>query len=98
MRDEVETLIRLHSYDNPVYSAEIEKRYGLAGTVVRDIIRELRREGKPIANSKQGYFWAKNYEELRPTIDDLEGRANSMHETVSALKNAFSKGNQLQLL
>lgn len=97
MKVEIEVTIRLHHATNPVYSVELEQRYGITGTEVRNIVRELRREGKPVANSKQGYYWADNIEELRPTIDDLESRAMSMHETVKALKGCFVEENQLEL-
>lgn len=97
MKDQIESIIKHRTKDNPIYSAEIERRLEIAGTQVRDLIRELRREGKPIANSHKGYFWAATYEEIEPTLTDLNSRAISLHETISGLKKIFIEQSQLKL-
>lgn len=89
MKDEIEAKLRLHRKENPVYSKEIENCFNITGVQVRDIIRELRREGKPVANSKQGYYWARNEIELQETIEDLESRSFSMLKTIEGLRKAF---------
>lgn len=98
MKDEIESVIRLHRAETPIYSVELEKRFDISGISLREIIRDLRRESKPIANSKHGYYWALNYSEILPTIDDLESRAMSILQTVKVLRNCFTKENQLPLL
>lgn len=98
MKDQVEMKIYIHTKQNPILSSEIEKELDLPGIVVRDIIRELRRESKPIASCDKGYFWAKNFEELKDTIDDLERREISLRRTRHALENCFSKEAQLPLI
>lgn len=89
--------LKLASKSDPVYSAKLEIDLKLSGVQVRDMIRELRRSGVPVANSKQGYFIAESYEEIKETIIDLESRCNSMHETVSALKKIFKNDLQNEL-
>lgn len=86
--------LKLASKEYPVYSAKLESELNISGVQVRDMIRELRRSGVPVANSKQGYFIAESYEDIIETITDLESRCNSMHETVTALKKIFK--NDLQ--
>ena len=80
--------IRYRTKENPVFSAELERAFGMTGAEVRNLIRELRREGHPIANDK-GYYYAKSYEEFKPTLDDLEHRAESLFNTVKKFKIAF---------
>ena len=94
---EILASIKLRTKENPVFSHHLETSYGLSGTEIRDIVRELRREGYPIANSKSGYYFANNYEEIEPTINDLESRAFSMLETVKKLKLNFSRPQQSTL-
>ncbi|HRE42312.1 MAG TPA: hypothetical protein PLG90_13380 [Ignavibacteria bacterium] len=81
---------------NPVYSAELEKEFKISGSEIRKIIRAFRRDGIPVANSKTGYYYARNFKEIEPTIVDLEKRTLSMLSTISALKKNFEKS-QLEL-
>ena len=87
--DNILARIRLRTKDNPILSKELEQDFNLIDTEIRDMIREFRRSGIPIASSKKGYFYARNYEELRATIEDLEGRCNSMKETLDKLKGIW---------
>lgn len=81
--------VKLYTKENPIYSAVLEKEFNISGAELRKIIREFRREGKPIANSKDGYFFAQSYEEFKPTIKDLEDRAMSMLNTIKKFKIQF---------
>lgn len=80
---------------SPIYSSELERRWGLSGPTLRGIIRELRRSGEPIGNCDKGYYYCTNRIELDSLIRDLRGRALSMLETVSSLeKNREKPGYQ----
>ena len=81
--------IRLHSKEYPIYSSVLENYFETTGPQIRDAIRQLRRAGYPIANSPKGYFYAKSYAEIEPTLNDLENRALSQLETISKLKSHF---------
>lgn len=81
--------IKLRDKDNPIYSCELEKKYGISGVMVRNIVREARRNGVPIAESCEGYHLAKNRSEIEETIQDLKLRAESMLNTARALENHF---------
>ena len=83
--------------EQPIFSKQLEISFKLEGVQVRDIIRQLRREGKPIANSKKGYFYAQSYEEYEETIQDLYNRSMSMLETIKAMRNAFNKSFQFKM-
>ena len=89
-------ILKLHSATDPVTSKYIEENFRVTGPELRAIIRELRRSGHPIANSPYGYFYAKTYSEIQPTIQDLEARSLSMLETVKRLKSRFFPAAQKQ--
>jgi len=89
MKSLLKSIMYSRRLENPIYSAEIEKRFNVNGSVVRDTIRELRREGFPIANSKKGYYLARDKDELADTIEDLKCRSMSMLVTIKALEQAF---------
>ena len=90
MKNEILGLMQFHTKEDPVYSPEIEKKFEITGCQVRDNIRELRREGYPIANTN-GYFYATCWDEILPTIEDLHQRAMSLLVTEKALRKTFNK-------
>ena len=90
--------IKLRTKKNPIYSGELESQYNLTGFEVRNIIRELRRDGEPIANSKQGYYYARNINEIQETLQDLRGRATSLLNTARLLENRFISDTTKQTL
>jgi hypothetical protein len=89
--------IKLHGKDNPIYSVQLEQHYNLRGAEVRNIIRDLRRSGEPIANSKDGYYYARDINELKETLEDLRGRATSMLNTASLMEKRFNNNKELSL-
>lgn len=60
--------------------------------VVRSIVRELREDGHPIANGKNGYYLATSTAALKPTIDKFHQRAMSSLKTEAALRKIDPSG------
>ncbi len=89
--------IKLHGKDNRIYSYQLESQYNLTGAELRNIIKELRRSGEPIANSKEGYYYARDINELKETLEDLRGRALSMINTASLMEKRFITNKELSL-
>ena len=60
---------------------------------VRLIIRDLRREGYPIASeSGRGYKWAdRDPKAITNTIADLRSRANDLNQTADAMERSIYK-------
>ncbi len=84
--------IKLHKRDNPILSKSLEEEFSISGEKVREIIRILRREGQPIANSggaSEGYHYADTYDQLEPTILDLKSREDSLRVTRLAMMKKF---------
>ena len=89
--------IKLHGKDNRIFSYQLESQYNLCGAEIRSIIKELRRSGEPIANSKDGYYYARDINELKETLEDLRGRATSMLNTASLMEKRFNNNKELSL-
>ena len=87
----VKSLLEYTHKDKPILSKVLEKNYGLNGTEIRAIIHELRMEGCPIASGGTGYYWAKSYDEIEPTIEHITQRIASLSMIKKALET-ISKG------
>lgn len=70
-------------------SKELEEELGVSGSIIRDVVREMREQGVPITSDQNGYGYAKDIDELRPTLDHLRKRALSMLRTIRKLENNF---------
>lgn len=98
LKADILKIIACGSESAPVKSYKIEESLNVKGSKVRDFVREMRREGISIAETKSGYYIAKSFEQIEPTINDLEGRASSMLKTAAALRKTFRKTIQYNLL
>ena len=74
-----------------IYSGHLERRYNIHGTMLRTMIRNLRRKGEPIGSCSLGYYYCETRNELEGLIKDLKGRALSMLKTVSNLEENREK-------
>lgn len=83
--------IKLHNKDNPITSRELEKSFGITGGTVRSIVRELRREGKPIISTGDGYFYSESSKDIEILIADLHSRATDMLQTAKIFQEKFFK-------
>ena len=95
--DIIAKLLSLQHYNGCIYSNELEKQFNVSGTIIRDHVRKLRRSGIPITND-DGYGFAKNIEEIMPTINDMKNRATSQLYTIYALYRNFVKPNSQEEL
>ena len=98
MKDRIEARIHLHRKENPIFSSELEEMFNISGEKLRTIIHELRSENKPIASSRNGYFWAKDLFELQETINHLEGREISIRRVRHSLEKCFDDNNQMSFI
>lgn len=82
------------SKQHPIISEKLEPRIGLhgksAGAQFRDIVSYMRAVMHlPIGSGGEGYFWARNREELESTKEHLKQRGTKIWEVVSGLEKAF---------
>jgi len=66
-------------------SEKIERVFGIGGVSVRQIINKLRCNGQPVCSDANGYFYAKNGNEINNTISQLLGRTRKINEAARGL-------------
>lgn len=76
-------------------SRTLESMLKIPGVSVRRLVRHARQSGQPVISNQKGYCMARNFSELKPTIQQLEERGIDILNTVSKLKQCFPDENQL---
>ena len=87
--DTLKMKISLHDINNPILSEVLEREFDCSGSVIRDGVRTLRRDGVPVGACADGYFIAENFGEIEDTIEDLRKRMRSLAITANQLAHAF---------
>ena len=86
--------------ENFAPSAEIERVFGIGGVSVRQIVNKLRCKGQPVCSDANGYYYAKNGNEINNTISQLLGRTKKINEAARGLvlsHQVFYDGTEGQL-
>ena len=92
-------MIQGRDADNPIYSAEIERRLGISGVIVRDIVHRARTEQNiPICAESKGYFMPRDKAEALRTIKSLKSRAKQNNEAAEGIEKHYNKDDQIRLL
>ena len=71
--------------ENAVTSAKIEQIFDVCGVEVRQIVNKLRCDGQPVCSNVNGYFYAKNREEINDTIQQLLSRTKKISDAAQGL-------------
>lgn len=74
---------------NAKLASTIQVAIGIRPAVLRDIVNTLRCEGYPIGSGQRGYFYARSYSELQPTIDHLNSRRSHIEDAIEGLERAY---------
>ena len=64
----------------------LEERLGCKGTMIREMVNELRSAGVPICSDRNGYYIAKSREELDRTIVQLKSRVKKIQSAIDGLE------------
>tara|TARA_Y100001963_G_scaffold72041_1_gene100141 strand:- start:6389 stop:6667 length:279 start_codon:yes stop_codon:yes gene_type:complete len=92
-------MIQSRDIDNPIFSAEIERRLGINGVTVRDAVHKARTvDNIPICAGSKGYFMPRDKAEALRTIASLKSRAKQNHEAASGIESYYDTDDQLGLL
>ena len=89
--------IKKHSKEKPIKSKLLEIQFDLAGATVREIVHYLRVAYNEPIGSKNGYFYAKNMDELQHTINDLRSRVRKISDAEQGLCKAFPSTQQTSM-
>ena len=85
--------------NNPVLSKELEKRAGVKGVKIREIIHRARTDwNMPICAESKGYFMPSNKIEADRTIRSLLSRAKQLREAAEGMEEHYNKEKQMRLL
>jgi biotin operon repressor len=71
--------------ENAVPSAYIEFFFGITGAALRQIINKLRSNGQPVCSDVNGYFYAKNRNEINNTVTQLLSRTKKITDAAQGL-------------
>ena len=85
--------------DHTVYSKDIEFHFNIKPELLREYIRQLRRNGFPICSGRKGY-WMGSLAEVEDTAESLVRKAKSLYKTAKEMRNYSNKkkiGEQLLL-
>lgn len=88
-KDKIYQEIRLAG-SHGVHADTIKQEYKINGGTLRGHVRQLRREGIPIASGSFGYKIANEYSEIKKTAESFQRRALSMLKTANKLKGCFN--------
>jgi len=70
---------------NAVPSKIIENVFGINGATLRQIINKLRCDAQPVCSDVNGYYYAKNRNEINNTLSQLLGRTRKINEAAQGL-------------
>ena len=78
-------MIQERNSNNPIYSAEIERRLGVNGVNVRDAVHKARTTDPiiPICSGSKGYYMPRDKAETFRTIASLRSRAKRCLEAAA---------------
>ena len=99
MESHVIAMIHGRDKNNPKYSREIERRLGISGVIIREIVHRARAEQDiPICAESNGYFMPSNYLDAERTIKSLLSRAKQNREAAEGMIKYYKKIKQMELL
>ena len=94
LTDDERHLVRLLQCYGSFTQKEMANSLGLEERTIRRMVRRIRLKGIPIASGDDGYFMAKNLDELRHTINMLYSQNRKHVDLAFALENCFKEGTQ----
>ena len=74
-----------------VPGSTLEHTLNLSGNELRKYVNRLRRQGVPIASSRDGYFYAETAGEVYATIRQLGQMEKGLHAAIVGLEGTLEK-------
>ena len=85
----------LRDYHNTEYNAinarDLGTLFNVKGKPLRDVINNLRQEGKPICSSWFGYWYSTDPEDIEKTVNQLKSRIAHITRAIEGL-NRYAGG------
>ena len=91
--------IQRRTKDNPIFSKELERLFGVSDVKIRDVVHKARTiENIPICAGNTGYFMPRDMAEALRTIKSLRSRAKQNNEAAEGIEKHYTKNDQQELL
>lgn len=89
--DLLEYLKEYHTEESIAIKAkELCTLFNLTSRQVRDIVSGLRQDGEAVCSSSSGYWYSTELEDVKKTLQRLEGQVTHMYKAIAGLRKAFS--------
>lgn len=106
IKDDFIIFMQMHPISKAIHSGVLEESFKISGAEVRELINYWSNQRKPIGNTirvdedktEKKYFWAKDWEELFPTIQDLQSRESEIRNRRLNLQKIYSNDTEERFL
>ena len=90
--DMAEYLKEYHKTEETAIKArELRVLFNLGEKQVRNVVGELRNEGRPICSSSYGYWYSNNPEDIEKTIHRLNAQVENMNIAIAGLERILQE-------
>jgi len=76
--------------ERAIKSKILESLFDMKGKELRNLVNVLRRDGIPICSDGNGYFYAKDEQEIRTTIKHMKNRIAGINAAINGLQQCLS--------
>ena len=70
-------------------SRDLRTLFNLTDKQVRNVVTQLRQEGKPVCSSSYGYWYSEDPEDIEKTIHRLDAQVKNMNISINGLRKAL---------
>lgn len=76
--------------ERAITSKIMESLFNMKGKELRNLVNVLRQEGVPICSDGNGYYYAKDEQEIRTTIKHMKNRIAGISAAINGLQQCLS--------
>lgn len=82
--------------ETAIKARDLRMLFNLGEKQVRNVVGELRNEGKPICSSSYGYWYSNDPDDLEKTIHRLNAQVENMNIAIAGLYRILQEGRNEQ--
>lgn len=89
-KEMLEYLKEFHKAENcAVKGRELRSLFNLTDKQVRNVVSQLRQDGKPVCSSSYGYWYSEDPDDIGRTIHRLDAQVENMSISIIGLRKAL---------
>ena len=77
------------SESRAVKNRELRSLFNLTDKQVRNVVSQLRQEGKPVCSSSYGYWYSTDPDDIEKTLHRLEAQVENMNISITGLRKVL---------